>query len=165
MTSSFSSVESAPRESPPKDMARPAAVEDVFQADASSDNVTTRKGQKPDSSSQLAAPNLPQVPYAETSNVPESVRWFANSQFGTDLEQLFIAHDDEAQKLMDLNGIEWGTQFELARGVSTGAWTWNDIHKHISGLGGSNAKSACKVPRVLRGAPPSSIQLGDIGIW
>jgi hypothetical protein len=165
MTSSVSSVESLPCGSPFKqDVACPIAVGDVFQADASP-NVTRHKAQKPYSSPQPATSSLPQLPYAAESKVPESVSWFANSQFGTDLEPSFIAHDDEAQQLLDLNRIEWGTQFELARGVSTGAWTWDQIHKHISGLGGNNTKSAYKVPRVLRGGTSSSMEPGDIAVW
>ncbi|KIM43196.1 hypothetical protein M413DRAFT_26372 [Hebeloma cylindrosporum] len=110
--------------------------------------------------------HLPQLPSATTQKVPESVSaWFANSQFGTELEPYFIAHDDEAQQLMDLNRIEWGTQFELARGVSSGAWTWDQIHKHISGLAGNNTKSAYKVQRVLRGGTSSSVQPGNIAVW
>jgi hypothetical protein len=164
MTSSSSSIESLPCGSPSKqDITRPVTV-DVFQANGSP-NVTRRKAQKPHSSPRAATPSPPQLPDAGTLKVPESVSWFANSQFGSDLEPSFIAHDDEAQKLLDLNHIEWGTQFELARGVSTGAWTWDQIHKHISGLGGNNTKSAYKVPRVLRGGTLSSIQPGDIAVW
>jgi hypothetical protein len=165
MTSSSSSIESLPCGSPSnQDIPRPATVVDVFQANGSP-NVTRRKAQKPHSSPRAATPSPPQLPDAGTPKVPESVSWFANSQFGSDLEPSFIAHDDEAQKLLDLNHIEWGTQFELARGVSTGAWTWDQIHKHISGLGGNNTKSAYKVPRVLRGGTLSSIQPGDIAVW
>lgn len=165
MTSSFSSIGSVPRGSPSRqDIAYPAAIGDVFQADASP-NVTKRKGQMPYSSPQPATASQPQLPHAAASKVPESVSWFANSQFGTDLEPFFIAHDDETQRLLDLNRIEWGTQFELARGVSTGAWTWDQVHKHVSGLGGNNTKSAYKVQRVLRGGTSTAIQPSDIAIW
>jgi len=164
MTSSFSSVESFPRASPSKqDAPHPIAVKDIFHTEASP-NVTRRKAREPCASSQPSAPSGSELPKAATSKVPESVSWFANSRFGTDLEPLVIAHDDEAQQLLDLNHVEWGTQFELARGVSTGAWTWDAIHSHVSELRGENLKSAYKVQKVMRGRTPSDNPT-NIAIW
>ena len=167
MASSFSSLESFPRASPPKqDTPRPVVVRDIFHTEASP-NVTRRKVREPYVSSvspQPSPPSQPKLPKAAAGKVPDSVSWFAKSQFGTDLEPLVIAHDDEAQQLLDLNHIEWGTQFELARGVSTGAWTWKDIHTHISELRGENIKSAYKVQKVMRGRTPSDNPT-NLAIW
>jgi RNA-dependent RNA polymerase len=40
---------------------------------------------------------------------------------------MLIAHDPGVQSMMDRLGIIWPVQYELARGVSTGLWTWADI--------------------------------------
>ncbi|KAI8980566.1 RNA dependent RNA polymerase-domain-containing protein [Trametes punicea] len=38
-----------------------------------------------------------------------------------------IAHDKKVQAMMDSMRIPWGAQYELARGVSCGSWSWADI--------------------------------------
>ncbi|KDR85760.1 hypothetical protein GALMADRAFT_53536 [Galerina marginata CBS 339.88] len=66
---------------------------------------------------------------------------------------------------MDNNQIEWGTQFELARGVSTGAWSWADVREHVHELKGPNADSAFKVQRVMRGRAVGSVQPANLYLW
>ncbi|KAI0669315.1 hypothetical protein C8Q78DRAFT_992922 [Trametes maxima] len=39
----------------------------------------------------------------------------------------FIAHLTDVQPLFDKMDITWGVQYELARGVCCGQWTWSDI--------------------------------------
>ncbi|KAI0684509.1 RNA dependent RNA polymerase-domain-containing protein [Cytidiella melzeri] len=40
---------------------------------------------------------------------------------------VIIAHDTAAQELMDNLKLSWGTQYELARGVTKGWWQWADV--------------------------------------
>ena len=48
-----------------------------------------------------------------------------------------ISHDSVAQKFMDKYKISWHVQYELARGVCTGLWSWADItHDKVRELAG-----------------------------
>ena len=40
-----------------------------------------------------------------------------------------IAHDSEVQRNMDLHRLSWGVQYEIARGVSDGRWTWAHVSR------------------------------------
>lgn len=62
----------------------------------------------------------------------------------------FIAHDPDAQALMDKYDLAWGTQYEIARGISDRSWTWNEVTPDvIQSLRGSNEDSASRVDKVL----------------
>ncbi|KAF8167315.1 RNA dependent RNA polymerase-domain-containing protein [Crassisporium funariophilum] len=139
-------------------------VEDLFSPrDTShSPNVTQRKGRnfKPAQSAPPAP--LPTLPDIE---VPEAVSLFAQSPIGTDLKHVVIAHCDETQQLLDENCICWGTQYELARGVCTGAWTWADVREHVVNLVGDNAHVAPKVHIVMRGRQASSVDRANLFLW
>ena len=53
---------------------------------------------------------------------------------------------------MDQHHLAWGVQYEIARGVVSGHWTWEDITDELaSKLEGSNAEAASKVSYVLKG--------------
>jgi len=100
----------------------------------------------------------------------KAISEFANSSFGVDLEESIIAHDDKAQTQMDAYGIAWGTQYELARGVSNGSWTWNDVARNLTKLKNdnaytANADSAWKVRSIMEGRGPESGKPSDLGIW
>ncbi|KAI0348335.1 hypothetical protein BDW22DRAFT_1350519 [Trametopsis cervina] len=61
-----------------------------------------------------------------------------------------IAHDRRAQSLMDGLDIAWGTQYEIARGVTDGRWTWADVTTaKLNQLCGDNEDTAYRVPSVL----------------
>ena len=75
-----------------------------------------------------------------------------------------IAHDRDVQALMDQNGLSWGVQYELARGVRNGSWKWEKVlHADLSELAGPNNKAAgvahCLLRRPLADAPV------DPSIW
>ena len=66
---------------------------------------------------------------------------------------VIIAHDARVQALMDKLEIAWGTQFEIARGVSSGKWSWEDVTEDLlQKLRGTNADSAPRVHPVIQGA-------------
>lgn len=71
---------------------------------------------------------------------------------------VIIAHDPRVQALLDKLEIAWGTQFEIARGVLSGSWTWDDVTEDLlEQLRGSNAESAVKVRPVLKQAAISGV--------
>lgn len=61
-----------------------------------------------------------------------------------------IAHDRGVQVLMDKMNIAWGTQYEIARGVSDGRWNWSDVTpQKLKRLRGNNLEVASTVEAVL----------------
>ncbi|KAI5121840.1 hypothetical protein M0805_003273 [Coniferiporia weirii] len=72
-----------------------------------------------------------------------------------DSEPFIIAHDNQAQALLDKHCIHKGIQFEIARGVTQQWWTWSDItEEKVLQLKGSNAEKAGKVGDVVGTAWP-----------
>jgi hypothetical protein len=83
---------------------------------------------------------------------------FLSGPIGIDLEIGIIAHNAGVQKLLDKKQISWGVQFELARGITTGSWDWDEVESKINKLTGSNANSAYRVRHVMLGNPLTSSQ-------
>lgn len=68
-----------------------------------------------------------------------------------------IAHDKRVQAEMDLRRNSWGVQYEIARGVSKGDFTWSDVTSDkLDQLTGPNAEAAPKVYDVILGRQPSA---------
>ena len=38
-----------------------------------------------------------------------------------------IAHDPAIQKMMDQLNVSWDVQYEIARGVCSALWAWDDV--------------------------------------
>ncbi|KAF9535602.1 RNA dependent RNA polymerase-domain-containing protein [Crepidotus variabilis] len=132
---------------------------------SSSPSVTLRKNR----AGQVAA-GLPRLAAASESpttkplvTVPQSVRDFSETLFGTDLDTFIIAHCDETQRALDKSQIAWGVQFEFARGVSAGLWAWEDVRRNIDNLRGSNLDSASRVEKVMR--QKNTSRPSDTSIW
>ena len=65
---------------------------------------------------------------------------------------VFIAHDTKVQELMDEGGLSWGAQYEIARGVCNGWWTWQNVeqrHERFSALPSCNQQSAPLVAEIM----------------
>lgn len=62
-----------------------------------------------------------------STQIPEPILAFSRSPFGTELGANIIAHCEETQILLDQHRVAWGTQYELSRGVISGAWDWADV--------------------------------------
>lgn len=75
-----------------------------------------------------------------------------------------ISHCHQAQNHIDRQKIAWGVQYEIARGVTRGLWSWEDVTpEKLRALRGSNAEAAPKVPSLfleLHGKPS-----GDLRVW
>lgn len=79
---------------------------------------------------------------------------------------VLIAHSPEAQHLMDQLGIAWGVQYEIARGVSRGWWSWSDVTlPNLEKLRGQSKDAALKVPQVLSHSPSVAISQPDLQLW
>ena len=57
-----------------------------------------------------------------------------------------IAHDQILQEVMDNYRLPWGVQYELARGVTKGLWTWEAVDSKIRQLKASVNKDAILAP-------------------
>ncbi|KAL5494878.1 hypothetical protein ACEPAI_340 [Sanghuangporus weigelae] len=63
---------------------------------------------------------------------------------------IIIAHDQNKQWLLDDEGIAKGVQFEIARGITHGWWTWEDITDGVvKKLRGTNFEKAGKVAEII----------------
>ena len=100
---------------------------------------------------------------SEIPSLSQSVLQFARSPFGTDLEVMVIAHSSKAQKILDDYQIAWGVQYEIARGVCSGLWTWDGVESQVRLLKGRNSEAAFKVERVMKGRNGS--KPADMHIW
>ena len=158
-SSSMSSIE-APSSSQrnPKasnfDTERPAVVRDVFHP-APNTKITPKFSR--------SLPPLPATQSQDKHAIPQTVLEFASSPFGTDLEEMIIAHSENLQKLLDDNEIAWGVQYELARGVSAGLWEWDQIKDRVHRLKGTNAQAAVKVERIMKSRDSSGPS--DVRLW
>ncbi|KAJ3509083.1 hypothetical protein NLJ89_g5408 [Agrocybe chaxingu] len=171
-----------------KTSASDTGVRDTFSSDESpiSPNVTSRKRRPqkrdvdvPISTTAVAIPKrelkgssvpIPPVlqqaaaPSKPSPTVPPEVVRFVNGSLCADLDEAFIGGQCvRTQKMLDDYRIEWGTQYELARGVSNGSWTWDEVRDHILELRGKNADAAYKVDRVM--TRKSSLLKSGLAMW
>jgi hypothetical protein len=80
------------------------------------------------------------------------------------LDTQIVAHSKPVQKMFDEHHIAWGVQFEIAKGVTRGSWTWQDVtEQKVKLLMGSNVDAACKVPAVM--LERSLKHPSDLKIW
>ncbi|KAJ6601026.1 RNA dependent RNA polymerase-domain-containing protein [Mycena vulgaris] len=87
--------------------------------------------------------------------------------YGTKLEVHVIAHSTEVQKRFDAVGVHLGVQWELARGVSTKKWTWEEVEDkfetHFDALRSTNSQVADTVSSLMRGRPGQKPQ--NLALW
>ena len=75
-----------------------------------------------------------------------------------------IGHSAHAQKRFDTIPLSWGVQYELARGVGNGWWTWEQVvHADLKKLAGPNNNAAARVAHVL--GRPLAVAPVDPNIW
>lgn len=99
-----------------------------------------------------------------TTPITESVSEFCKKSLGTKLDSHIIAHCPTTQTHFENLSIAWGTQYELARGVTHGTWTWEQVREQVPKLTGSNTTAAYKVRAVMRGqAMPLKKQ--NFAVW
>ncbi|KAL5521270.1 hypothetical protein ACEPAG_9193 [Sanghuangporus baumii] len=76
------------------------------------------------------------------------------STFAEQESPIIIAHNERKQRLLDGKGITKGVQFEIARGISHGWWTWDDITDEVdNSLHGTISEKARKVAQIIGKGP------------
>ncbi|KAK0234147.1 RNA dependent RNA polymerase-domain-containing protein [Armillaria fumosa] len=81
---------------------------------------------------------------------------------GVKLPTNIVAHDTAVQKLFDNQEISWGVQWELARGVSTECWTWDEVKDKLftpNSLHGTEEEVLFKVASIMKNQPFSATSL------
>ncbi|KAG2075104.1 hypothetical protein BDR04DRAFT_1091949 [Suillus decipiens] len=87
-------------------------------------------------------------------------------EFGVQLNIVHIAHCERTQVVFDQQQLAWGTIYELARGVTRGMWTFEDMTEHrLRQLKGSNVQAAWKVASVIKEMRPSSSMRAPAEVW
>ena len=78
-----------------------------------------------------------------------------------------IAHSREVQRLMDLKRIPWGVQYEIARGVCAGRWSWDDVTaEKLEKMKTSNREDAPRVEHVILDTnTPRSAHAASLPLW
>lgn len=89
-----------------------------------------------------------------SNDIPPLVTsFFRDDGLGRALQPHVIAYDHETQRLMDSLDLAWGVQYEIARGVTSKSWTWEEVRRVLrekpTELRGSNAKAAPHVRKVV----------------
>ncbi|KAI1786799.1 RNA dependent RNA polymerase-domain-containing protein [Ganoderma leucocontextum] len=77
-----------------------------------------------------------------------------------------LAHSAEAQRLFDRIPLSWGVQYEIARGVSRGLWSWDTViqsEQALKSLRGPNG-NALQVSRAL-GRALGDVFPSDAALW
>lgn len=124
----------------------------ISQADIFSSAPLKPIHQEPASSPPRSQPTTTSAPQASSPDT--NVTRFLEIPLGADLQPYVIAHDVRAQALFDSLQIEWGVQFELARGIILGSrnhyWTWEEVIEKIGQLRGTNETAAPRVPSVMK---------------
>ncbi len=72
---------------------------------------------------------------------------------GVKLPTNIVAHDSAVQRLFDNQEISWGVQWELARGVSTDCWTWDEVKDKLlssDSLRGTEEEVLFKVASIMK---------------
>ncbi|EIW87305.1 hypothetical protein CONPUDRAFT_87147 [Coniophora puteana RWD-64-598 SS2] len=70
---------------------------------------------------------------------------------GENLGRAIIAHDSGAVRLIDYRSLAWPTTYEIARGVTQGRWSWQDVTpSRLDRLKGLGADTAPKVGAVMK---------------
>ncbi|KAG6878945.1 hypothetical protein C0992_006382 [Termitomyces sp. T32_za158] len=133
------------KELPPSSTtSKPIAVKDVFNPDAPSSSLQRNNG--------LGSSVTPSFAPAPTPPDDDaSLKKFLSGPLGTDLELHIIAHDKNIVSLMDRQKLSWGVQYEIARGLTEGKWSWASVEAKIPQLLGSNSETAwkLKIPKDL----------------
>ncbi|KAG2045047.1 RNA dependent RNA polymerase-domain-containing protein [Suillus americanus] len=119
--------------------------------------------------SSLPLPSVKTVPTTPAMNAPQVGARTKHRlpEFGVQLNIVHVAHCERAQIVLDQQQLAWGTIYELARGVTRGIWTFEDMTEHrLCQLKGSNVQAAWKVAAVIKDEMgPSSAMRAPSEIW
>jgi RNA-dependent RNA polymerase len=113
---------------------------------------------------------VPIIPKAYTVQPLDSdLAAVTSMDFGNNLAPVLVAHSRTHQRLFDdeHRDIAWGTQYEIARGITEKRWKWEDVTlERINQLKGSSAEAAPKVRAIMLSQTlTSSRHTSDYSIW
>ncbi|KAF9447542.1 hypothetical protein P691DRAFT_731304 [Macrolepiota fuliginosa MF-IS2] len=114
-----------------------------------------RRGDSPSKSSQSFRPiSVRPITVPVSTDAPPAISSFFRGTLGVDLHPIMISHSSDTQRLMDELDLAWGVQYEFARGVSLGQWSWAEVSKVLreksNVFRGPNAETAFKVGALMR---------------
>lgn len=82
--------------------------------------------------------------------------------FGPPPAPYVIAHDSGVQREMDSRRIQWGVQYNIAWGVSTGLWTWSQVTaSKLDRLKGSCFSSMPQIVAIIKGLEAPALAKGS----
>ncbi|KAF5385050.1 hypothetical protein D9615_001000 [Tricholomella constricta] len=91
-----------------------------------------------------------------------ALKKFLSGPLGVDLTPSIIAHDVTVQALMDKARLTWGVQYEIARGIARGYWSWTDVQLKVELLRGASRDVAFKVRSIMLNQP---LKTPDDTVW
>ena len=124
----------------------------------------------------ITPPTTPQ----ESVNAPESyirlssppptlrnsvVERFLEQPLGTNLPCHIIAHNTAVQAQLDAAKVEWGVQYQLARGICSGLWSWDDVRKNLDRFTGTNEEVAPKIASIMNLEKGKGGVASDPNVW
>ncbi|KAG5643296.1 hypothetical protein DXG03_001223 [Asterophora parasitica] len=115
-----------------------------------------------DMPNEVDAPNEVNTPNERDTPNEVALENFLSGPLGVDLKACIIAHDAAVQALMDKAKLDWGVQYEIARGIARGYWTWPDVALKIAQLGTLGTKHAYKVRSVMVN---EAVKTLDDAVW
>ncbi|KAJ6601037.1 RNA dependent RNA polymerase-domain-containing protein [Mycena vulgaris] len=115
---------------------------------------------KPPSSKPGIKPATPETP-SDAFSLPFLFR----GHHGLHLKPYLISHSADLQPELDRLQIARGVQWELARGVQSGSWTWDDVKANLDKLTGANADIAPGVRSTILGEPSRLCTPHELSLW
>ncbi|KAK7063563.1 RNA-dependent RNA polymerase [Favolaschia claudopus] len=166
-TSSMSSMESAntsPQNSPLKRGAEDQLISSP--SPSKSRKLCATPGSNPSSNSAMESPLASPSKSRPSANTFTLEELFAGKH-GCSLPKYIVAHSKKVLHALEGQGVTLGVQWELARGVSAGKFSWENIEtkmkKTADAFAGTNLEVAWKVSDIMRGITGSDPH--DRDLW
>ncbi|TDL26400.1 hypothetical protein BD410DRAFT_763609 [Rickenella mellea] len=129
----------------------PEEIDDPFVTDHSSEASTARQP------SAFMQSLLSNVPHTENIGAKTIDPRHNPNVTSDDPDYVIIAHEMDVQQAMEARKLPWAVQWEIARGISQGTWSWSDVtESKLDKLKGSNAEAAPLVAETIRADMPAS---------
>ncbi|KAJ7439963.1 RNA dependent RNA polymerase-domain-containing protein [Mycena latifolia] len=94
-----------------------------------------------------------------------SLPYVFKGKHGVHLPPYLICHSADVQPDLDRLKIARGVQWELARGIRSEMWTWEDVKAKLGDLQGANADIAPAVRSIMLGEPSRTCSPHERSLW
>ncbi|OSX67200.1 hypothetical protein POSPLADRAFT_1127992 [Postia placenta MAD-698-R-SB12] len=134
---------------------------------------TTMKGDDPQTPSK-AAPLNASAQISRTDRLRQSITIALQSASKSSTsairasaaDPVIIAHSRNVQAMLDAEQVSWGVQYEIARGICSGLWTWQDVTmEKLERLRGPNQMAAPRVHAVMLSRASDRTPVTDMPLW